>query len=1297
MNEYKIPHYKKFILFKKIQTGIDEEGRIVSYPTNTPVKLEHIHIQEMKCSSKCIFLLGKIIKIPNDDNENEIHFQLGDLFLFKYYNNQLLAQFKIFDKDVQTFDIVTLKDKDYLISLGIDVQEQELGPFTRLKVFDVTECSDPLCNDTEPRYIYNKAMMLTKNEKKLIFEHKNKDNIMLDNVNMITSRNDGKVIALLFPNRILFLINKDKTIWNRKDNDFLTIWLKTEEKLPITSFVLLNNVTTEKGKVECYFSTSNGVYFGVVHIDTSSVRTNKIQNIKELQEKCIIIQSDPKRQEVVVASGNKLLLIQGTNYQREFIFEEQINYLHLFNTYICMSLFKNDTYYLGIFNPKNKVFQHYEQIGNKINFILSHHKSLWYSINGDTPMIIELQQRNAKENFDVMYANGDYDSAINYACSLQYSHKQIFNIHLQYAKYLYDKADYAKSIDQYIQTISDLEPSAVIAQFYDDDKLDYLVQYLEALLYFSGTIFKVKRKQQRAYTALLMSCYIKQKNISKLEDFVDMESEEQDIIVQTALAICKEQQEIKTAEIIANKTKKKEYIIQILLEFKNEFKEALNKIEEGTKAENINLLLQFGAQLIDKEKERTFQMTSNLIRDIIDANESYKTLLLTNKQYKLLAMISKPENKELFRKNKIDNVYESQAENFFSLQTPNEGPIQINNKGREILKATTYPELYKALTNLKEQGEITLENEIMKYPSLFRALNTYPEVLQYIKEYPQCLFELRGYEGKEETMVRLAKENPFLIKLFAYFKGIGSLVMQRKEIIPILKKNCEIFKVIQIHPNITDVIIKYPKIAGLICKYPELGKMVNFYPEISPLLRKHPEIAKLVKDNTKLVKYLIKDPSLVELIKCYPSLDVLNDEMSLKNILSQTNTNDIRNAVKLEYAKKIREDYEICSISPEKLLSLLETQEHSVSIRKIIDSIIFEYKYSSQSLKYAYIEHLLERYSNLSKSGKDNSKEYDETTLESVKNKLLELIDLKNPFLKDIDINYVMSLFQINQFKEGIAKILNQSEINNEMLSLTMAFNLEDNKNEHYDKLIELCMKAENKCTTTDQNKNYWLQTLGYFIEHSNELFQTKNGMKNFQKVISTLVYKHYISPVYLLHLLKKDKQEHPQDMRVPYKAIKDFLLTYITSQKPFLKEEQTQISKRIQQIEQIDNQLHLYQRKSIQTTLNKCVKCKNFLSFPYIYFLCGHSIHTSCYSEEKKLRNDNDNNELSCCVCLKEHKDLLKQVSSFQKEDTLYFKELTRDLKDPSITDKCGVIASYLSKGVFNEELWRNMPNPYA
>ena len=1308
MSDSNIAFYRKFMLFKTIQTGIDEDGRIMKYQTNTPVQLKHIQIKEMKYSTKCIYILGKIIAIPSDDDyEKEIKLQIGDLFLFKCYNNQLLAQYKVFDKDIQTFDIVNCDDKEYLIAFGKDIKQEELGPFTILKVFNITECSDYSCNDIQPRYVYSKVIMFSQNEKKFIFEHNNKENMMLDNVYMITSRNDGKVIALLLSNRILFLINKDKAIWSNKHNEFNTVWYKPENKLPITSFVLINNANTDKCKIDFYYSTSNGVYLATIQTDPNSVKTQKIQNINALQEKCIIIQSDPKRQEVYVASGNKVILIQGTNYQGEFIFEEQINYLHLFNTYICMCLFKNDTYYLGIFNPKNKVFQHYEQIENKINFILSNNKSIWYIINEESSMIIEIQQRETKENFDFMYAIGDYESAIYYAYYLQYSNKQILNIRLQYAKYLYDKADYAKSIEQYIQTIHFLEPSAVISQFYDDDKMDYLVQYLEALLQFSKSKSKVKDKQQRAYTALLISCYIKQKKISKLEDFVDIESDEQALIVQTALAICKEQQEIKTAEIIAKKTKKKEYIIQILLEFKNEFKEALNKIEEGTKEENINLLLKFGAQLIDKEKERTFQMTSNLIRDIIDANELYSTLLEEYEYNKVFAMIINPDYNELLAKNKQDNKYESQAENFFSLQTPIEGPIQIQIKERENIKATTYPELYKALTNLKEQGEITLENEIIKYPSLFTALNRYPEVLQYIKEYPQCLFELKGYEGKEEIMVRLAKEYPFLIKLFAYFKGIGSLIMQRREIIPILKNNCEIFKVIQIHPNITDVIIKYPEIAGLICKYPELGKMVNFYPEISPLLQKYPVIAKLVKDNTTLVKNLIKEPSLVELIKNYPSLNILKDELSLKSLLSQVNTNDTRSIIKLEYVKKIKEDHEICSICPETLLTLFETQEHSVSIRKIIDSIIFEYKKPSQSLKYKYIEHLLERYSNLTKFGKDNSKEYDETTLNSVKDKLLELIDVKNSFLTDCDINYVMSLFQINQFKEGIAKIVNQSEMNNEMLSLIMAFPTEQNKNDHYDKIIELCMKAENKCNTININKNYWLQTLGYFIEHSNELFQTKNGMKNFQKVISTLTYKYYISPVYLLHLLKKDKQERPQDMRIPYKAIKDLLLTYITSQKPLLKDEETKISERVQRIKQIDNELYLYKKQSIQTTLGKCMKCKNFLTFPYIYFLCGHSIHTSCYTDEKKLRNinnndntnnnNNNNDELSCYICLKENKDLLKQVSSFQKEDSLYFKELTRDLNDPSITDKCGVIASYLRKGVFNENLWCDIPNPYA
>ena len=67
--------------------------------------------------------------------------------------------------------------------------------------------------------------------------------------------------------------------------------------------------------------------------------------------------------------------------------------------------------------------------------------------------------------------------------------------------------------------------------FLDGSKLDYLILYLEAL--HKDDTFKTKDPDEmKDYTALLLNCYIKQKRIRKLKEFVDDKSESLDEIEQ---------------------------------------------------------------------------------------------------------------------------------------------------------------------------------------------------------------------------------------------------------------------------------------------------------------------------------------------------------------------------------------------------------------------------------------------------------------------------------------------------------------------------------------------------------------------------------------------------------------------------------------------------------------------------------------------------------------------------------------------------------------------------------------------
>ena len=68
---------------------------------------------------------------------------------------------------------------------------------------------------------------------------------------------------------------------------------------------------------------------------------------------------------------------------------------------------------------------------------------------------------------------------------------------------------------QYIKTINYLEPSLVIQKFLEKSKLDYLIQYLEALE--NNREFQIKgHENSKDYTTLLLNCYIMQEKFVKI-------------------------------------------------------------------------------------------------------------------------------------------------------------------------------------------------------------------------------------------------------------------------------------------------------------------------------------------------------------------------------------------------------------------------------------------------------------------------------------------------------------------------------------------------------------------------------------------------------------------------------------------------------------------------------------------------------------------------------------------------------------------------------------------------------------
>ena len=226
--------------------------------------------------------------------------------------------------------------------------------------------------------------------------------------------------------------------------------------------------------------------------------------------------------------------------------------------------------------------------------------------------IVKLKEKNNKDKFETFFAKKFFDDAVLYAENLGFDKKKISEISKKHAEYEYSKGNYDKSIDEYIKTIDYYEPTLVIQKFLEKSRLNYLIKYLEAIIF--NMDFKIKDlEENKNYTTLLLHCYIMQEEIVKIKEFIDVKGQffSKDLI-KTVIDVCIETENIEMGLSIAKQYKMIEEYLQILIINLSNYEEAINIIEEPDKNEftatnddKIKLYLKYAEYFlkVDSEKE----------------------------------------------------------------------------------------------------------------------------------------------------------------------------------------------------------------------------------------------------------------------------------------------------------------------------------------------------------------------------------------------------------------------------------------------------------------------------------------------------------------------------------------------------------------------------------------------------------------------------------------------------------------------------------------------------------------------
>ncbi|WAR00818.1 VPS11-like protein [Mya arenaria] len=168
-----------------------------------------------------------------------------------------------------------------------------------------------------------------------------------------------------------------------------------------------------------------------------------------------------------------------------------------------------DMHVVTVYDIQNKFIAYSAPYPDVID-ILSEWGSL-YIIAGDRKLY-QLQEKDTQTKLEMLFKKNNYTLAISLAKSQQYDQDGLIDIFTQYGDHLYDKGDHDGAIDQYIKTIGKLEASYVIRKFLDAQRIHNLTKYLQAL--------HTAKMATEEHTTLLLNCYTKLKDVSKLDEFI---------------------------------------------------------------------------------------------------------------------------------------------------------------------------------------------------------------------------------------------------------------------------------------------------------------------------------------------------------------------------------------------------------------------------------------------------------------------------------------------------------------------------------------------------------------------------------------------------------------------------------------------------------------------------------------------------------------------------------------------------------------------------------------------------------
>ena len=657
---------RKYQFFEEVKSEPELKDEIYISHENSPLDDTPITLHDIKpneINQMCI--IDDIIFI----NGKAIHKIQGTLaresVIVKIYKNKVVDSYRMFNGVYYFFKIKYFFERPLFITAGGNFDKyiskgiEEQFMFTSIKIYN----AKPLLNKDDKKYEISRNIKATEEQyPKLLIKQirilKNlKTNELIcdtegdkmegyesfQNIVLISINSSFTHIAIGLDKGDILLISAYPNILECTEKEMKMIFLPKiipkDREIHITNLEFSEMMINNAPKRILFASTATAVYYYEWNYETK--RGSSPENNIELKE---LVQDGKGAYKNCISVKDNLMLLASSN--NDFIIEyENMEFGKTWffeGNKLCLKYFK-DNYFIFVINGEKMSEIHiFDKLNKFFVCSITDNKRIIgigcdnefvYVLYEDRDLkrnsILKLEEKENKDKFEIFYSKNQYEIALSYAEKSGFEKKKISEITKKYAEYEYSKGDFESSIVQYIKTINYLDPSLVIQKFLEKSKLDYLIQYLEALE--KNEEFQSKGEADtKNYTTLLLNCYIMQEKIPKLKEFMNSKGNNFPIeIIKTAIDVCLETQNIDLALSIAKQKNMYEEYLQILILKQNKLEEALdfispidnkNNKEKLLIREQINLFNKFGDYFLKNNDEKIPDMFFNRVINFIEKN-----------------------------------------------------------------------------------------------------------------------------------------------------------------------------------------------------------------------------------------------------------------------------------------------------------------------------------------------------------------------------------------------------------------------------------------------------------------------------------------------------------------------------------------------------------------------------------------------------------------------------------------------------------------------------------------------------